>query len=142
MVDLTDDMISVVNSNLCYIATVDENGYPDIGPKVSMHAERNRLYYYERTARQHLHNLRAGSVMVVAAADPVSKHGYRFHGPVELVEEGDFYDEAVAFADAHGVKRPAAVPVMTVTRVDILDSGPKAGTIVAADPDAPRPTAA
>ncbi|MDD6462008.1 pyridoxamine 5'-phosphate oxidase family protein [Pseudoscardovia suis] len=134
MVAMTDDMKSMIANNLCYIATVDESGYPDIGPKISMQVkDDSHLFYYERTARQHLHNLRDNGKMVVAVATKDNKHGYRFHGPVELVDSGDFYEEALKFADEHGLKRPAVVPVMTITRIDLLDAGPKAGTIIAQD---------
>lgn len=134
MVAMTQDMKDMISNNLCYIATVDENGYPDIGPKISMQVkDDSHLFYYERTARQHLHNLRENGKMVVAVATKDNKHGYRFHGPVELVDSGEFYDEAIAFADANGLKHPAVVPVMTITRIDLLDAGPKAGTIIVQD---------
>ena len=48
MVAMTDDMKSMIANNLCYIATVDENGYPDIGPKISMQVkDDSHLFYYE-----------------------------------------------------------------------------------------------
>lgn len=136
MQKLTPGMKNLIGNNLGYVATVDENGDPDIGPKMSITVlDDSHLMYYERTARQTLHNLRENGKLVIAVADLKTKKGYRFHGPVTLHEGMDdpIFARAIKYADDHQLKHPAVVPVMEITRIDWLDAGPKAGTVYSQD---------
>lgn len=134
MIRLTDDMKQMIAHNLCYVATVDDEGNPDIGPKMSVGVlDDTHLFFYERTARQTLRNMRANGKLVIAVANLESKKGYRFFGTLSLHHGDQIYADALDFADKHGLKHPACVPVLAVRRVDVLDAGPKAGTTIAQD---------
>lgn len=52
MATLTDDMKAYIAHNLGYLATVDENGEPDLGPKMSLRVlDDHRLIYNEMTGK-------------------------------------------------------------------------------------------
>ena len=134
MATLTADMKDMIGHHLGYVATVDDDGNPDIGPKMSTGVlDDSHLFFYERTPRQTYAHLKANGRLVIAVADLATKKGYRFFGPVTLHTDDQIFQDAIAFADAHGLKHPVTVPVMEVHRIDLLDAGPKAGTTIAQD---------
>lgn len=134
MVVLNDEMKKMLANNLAYIATVDEQGNPNIGPKISVHLlDDSHIIYYERTGGQHFRNLTANQKMVIGVSNEETMKGFRFHGTIVLHKDDQIFKDAVDYADQRGLKRPKVVPEMTVTRVDYLDAGAKAGTICMQD---------
>ena len=70
MAQLTEDMKEFIKNNLAWVATVNQDGIPDLGPKMSMFVlDDNHLAYHERTAGQTYRNLENGSPLVVAFAN-------------------------------------------------------------------------
>lgn len=134
MVTLTQEMKNLFAKDLAYVATVDHDGNPDIGPKMSMQVmDDSHLMYYERTAGQTLRNLEDNGKLVVVIVDYPTKTGYRFHGPVTLHKDDEIHAAAIAYADEHGLKHPAVVPVMEITRIDNLAPGATAGKPIAGE---------
>ena len=87
----------------------------------------------ERTAGQHYENLKNGSPLVIAFANLEKKQGYRFRGNVVLHVDDDIYNEQVKIAEEKGTKKPAVIPVLEVTEIQNLASGPTAGKTIAKD---------
>lgn len=134
MATLTEDMKQFINDNLGFIATVNEQGIPDLGPKMSLFAlDDNHLAYHERTGGQMYKNLLNGSPLVVAFVNLEEKKGYRFRGEVVLHTDDDIYNEQVKLANERGTKVPACVPVMEITQIEDLSAGAHAGTTIAKD---------
>ncbi|MEE8725258.1 MAG: pyridoxamine 5'-phosphate oxidase family protein [Bifidobacterium crudilactis] len=132
MVALNDEMKDMIDNSVSYIATVDHEGNPDIGPKMSMHViDDTHIGYYERTAGQHYRNLQDNGRLIVMVVNPKEKKGYRFHGEVTLHQNDDVHEAAIAYADEHDIKHPVAVPVMKITGIDNLAPGPGAGKPIA-----------
>ena len=128
MAKLTDEMKHMIDDGVAFIATVDHDGNPDIGPKMSIHVvDDNHIGYYERTAGQHYRNITDNGRLIVMVVDTAKKVGFRFHGPVPLHNDDDVFNKAVAFADEHGTKHPVTVPIMEITRIDSLAPGANAG---------------
>ena len=92
-----------------------------------------RIAYHERTAGQHYENLKNGSPLVIAFANLEKKQGYRFRGNVVLHVDDDIYNEQVKVAEEKGTKKPAVIPVLEVTEIQDLASGPTAGKTIAKD---------
>ena len=86
-----------------------------------------------RTAGQHYENLKNGSPLVIAFANLEKKQGYRFRGNVVLHVDDDIYNEQVKVAEEKGTKKPAVIPVLEVTEIQDLASGPTAGKTIAKD---------
>ena len=132
MATLTADMKTFIENNLAWITTVDKDGNLDLGPKMSMFVlDDNHLAYHERTAGQHYENLKNGSPLVIAFANLEKKQGYRFRGNVVLHVDDDIYNEQVKVAEEKGTKKPAVIPVLEVTEIQDLASGPTAGKTIA-----------
>ncbi|MBQ1286772.1 MAG: pyridoxamine 5'-phosphate oxidase family protein, partial [Aeriscardovia sp.] len=54
-------------------------------------------------------------------ANLAEKKGFRVYGRVTLYRDGKIFDDAVAFAEKHGTKKPTVVPVIEVTEIQYLD---------------------
>lgn len=134
MATLTDEMKQFIQDNLAFVATVSEDGIPDLGPKMSMFVlDDQHLAYHERTGGQTYRNLENGSPLVVAFVNFEQKKGYRFRGEVVLHTDDDIYNEQVKLAEQRGTKKPECVPVLEIGQIEDLSAGPKAGTTIAKD---------
>ena len=119
---LTEEMKDCVNNNLCFVATESDEGKLDLGPKMSMQVlDDSHLMYYERTAGHTYRNLEANGKICIACANLAEKKGFRFYGNVALHKDDKIFDDAVAYAEEHGIKKPAVVPVIEVTQIQYLD---------------------
>ena len=134
MAVITPEIKEFIKNNLGWITTVSKDGELDLGPKMSLFVlDDTHIAYHERTAGQHYRNLQDGSPLVVAVANLAEKKGYRFRGTVTLHTDDDIYDAQVKVAEEKGTKKPAVNPVLEVTEIQDLASGPTAGKTIAKD---------
>ncbi|MCD2257455.1 pyridoxamine 5'-phosphate oxidase family protein [Lactobacillus sp. CC-MHH1034] len=132
MIQLTTKMKSMIVNNLAYIATVDENGNPDVGPKETMRVlDDNHLIYNEMTGRQTMHNIADNGKAIVAVANKQELKGFRFAGPAQLFTSGVYFEQAQAYAQANNLPAAKAAAVITVEKIYVLDPGPHAGELIA-----------
>lgn len=127
MAKLTQEMKEMIETQLAYIATVDRDGNPNIGPKRSMRIyDENTLVYNENTGKQTMNNIMDTGKASVAYAVREKLKGFRFSGKAEIQTEGKLYDEAVEWAKGKmGV--PKAVGIIHIERIFCIDSGKNAG---------------
>lgn len=131
---ITPEIKEFIKNNLGWITTVSKDGELDLGPKMSLFVlDDTHIAYHERTAGQHYENLKNGSPLVIAFANLEKKQGYRFRGNVVLHVDDDIYNEQVKVAEEKGTKKPAVIPVLEVTEIQDLASGPTAGKTIAKD---------
>ena len=134
MAVITPEIKEFIKNNLGWITTVSKDGELDLGPKMSLFVlDDTHIAYHERTAGQHYRNLQDGSPLVIAVANLAEKKGYRFRGNVVLHVDDDIYNEQVKVAEEKGTKKPAVIPVLEVTEIQDLASGPTAGKTIAKD---------
>jgi predicted pyridoxine 5'-phosphate oxidase superfamily flavin-nucleotide-binding protein len=134
MAVITQEIKEFIKNNLGWITTVSKDGELDLGPKMSLFVlDDTHIAYHERTAGQHYENLKNGSPLVIAFANLEKKQGYRFRGNVVLHVDDDIYNEQVKVAEEKGTKKPAVIPVLEVTEIQDLASGPTAGKTIAKD---------
>ncbi|RSX50664.1 pyridoxamine 5'-phosphate oxidase family protein [Bifidobacterium callimiconis] len=134
MATLTAEMKTFIENNLGWIATQNEDGTLDLGPKMSLFVlDDNHIAYHERTAGQAYKNLQANGKLVIAFANLAEKKGYRFRGNVVLHTDDAIYEEQVKVAEEKGTKKPAAIPVLEITEIEDLASGPTAGKTIVKD---------
>ncbi|MDY3007019.1 pyridoxamine 5'-phosphate oxidase family protein [Anaerococcus sp. AGMB00486] len=121
----TDDMKELISKQLAYIATVDNNGLPNIGPKRTMRIlEDGKFIYCENTGGRHHANIKDNGKIIICYVDRDNNHGYRFEGRAESYTD----DEHIALAEKTvGVKPKAATIIINIEKIYTLDSGPKAG---------------
>ena len=123
MAVITPEIKEFIQNNLGWITTISKDGELDLGPKMSLFVlDDTHIAYHERTAGQHYENLKNGSPLVIAFANLEKKQGYRFRGNVVLHVD-----------EEKGTKKPAVIPVLEVTEIQNLASGPTAGKTIAKD---------
>lgn len=124
MVKLTDDMKDMLGTQLAILATVKEDGTPNIGPKRTLRVyDDSHLIYKENTGGEIFKNIKRGSKVAVAVVNREKVVGYRFICTAEYFTEGEYFDFV-------GGGTKAAV-LLTIHEIYDLTSGPKAGTRIA-----------
>lgn len=128
MAKLTDAMKEIITTQLGWIATVKEDGTPNIGPKRSCRIyDDQTLIFNENTAGEIMKNIKRGSKVAIGYANWEKLDGYRFTGTAEVHTEGKYYDEAVEWAKGKmGV--PKAAVIFHIEEIYTLRSGATAGT--------------
>lgn len=134
MATITPEMKAFIENNLGWVATIDQNGQLDLGPKMSLFVlDDTHIGYHERTAGKTYENLQNGSPLVIAFANLAEKIGYRFRGNVVLHKDDDIYAAQLKVAEEKGTKAPAVIPVLEVTEIQDLASGANAGKTIVKD---------
>lgn len=116
MTKLTAEMKDLIAAQQCFVATVNPDGTPNLGPKRSTRVlDDEHLAYNEGTGKQTWLNVQSGSHVAIAVVDREKMKGFRFVGIPEVITSGGLYDQAVAAA----AKRPGMAPPKAVIKVRI-----------------------
>ncbi|MFD1392361.1 pyridoxamine 5'-phosphate oxidase family protein [Lacticaseibacillus jixianensis] len=131
MATLTQEMKDMIGSQLNFLATTDENGNPQVGPKGTMRVfDDTHLIYNEETGRHAWHNLQQNGKAAVASVDRSKLKGFRFEGTVAIHKDDQIFEDAQAFAKSKHLPAAIAAVVISVDRIIKLDAGPDAGTVI------------
>lgn len=118
MAKLTPEMKEMIAAQQCFVATVNPDGSPNIGPKRSTRVlDDEHLAYNEVTGKQTWGNVEGGSRVAIAVVDREKMKGFRFVGTPEVVTSGAIYDEAVASVQKLGMPPPKAVVKVRVDKI-------------------------
>jgi predicted pyridoxine 5'-phosphate oxidase superfamily flavin-nucleotide-binding protein len=119
MSKLTNDMKDLVVSQQCFVATVNPDGTPNLGPKRSTRVlDDGHLLFTEATGKRTWQNVQRGSRVAIAVVDRDRMTGYRFEGPAEVITSGPIFEQAAAAAKQRGSPAsPKAVVRVAVERV-------------------------
>ncbi|MCP9332685.1 pyridoxamine 5'-phosphate oxidase family protein [Lentilactobacillus hilgardii] len=129
MAKLNQAMKDLIAGELSYIATVDADGNPDVGPKISMRVlDDEHLIYNEMTGGQTQANINDNGKVIVATANAKALKGFRFGGTAKLYTDGPYYEQAEKWAEGK-FPVPKGAGVINIEKIWILDPGPKAGKI-------------
>ena len=125
---LTQEMKDLVASQQCFIATVNSDGTPNVGPKRSTRVlDDDHLAFNEVTSKQTWANVRSGSKVAIAVVNRDLMKGFRFVGSPEVITSGQLFDEAAETMKARGMIAPLTA-VVTVKVEKIYNLGmPGAG---------------
>lgn len=116
MAKLTAEMKDLIAAQQCFVATVNPDGTPNLGPKRSTRVlDDEHLAYNEATGKQTWVNVQKGSLVAIAVVDREKMKGFRFVGTPEIITSGGLYDQAAAAA----AKRPGMTPPKAVIKVKI-----------------------
>ncbi len=132
MAKLSQEMKDLVAAQQCFVATVNPDGSPNIGPKRSTRVlDDEHLAFTETTGNQTWRNVQRGSRVAIAVVDREKMKVYRFAGDADAITAGEVYDQAVAALRARGIMAPVRGVVRI--RVDrIYNLGiPGAGDLIA-----------
>jgi len=135
MAVLTDDMKKLIADSFAFIATVDENGNPQVGPKGTMRIfDDEHLIYNEQTGHQAWHNLQENHKIAVAFHPHPGMKGIRVEGRAVIHQGDQIHTDAQAYATENKLPDVIAAIVISVDRIVSLDAGPNAGIEIINDP--------
>lgn len=122
---LTQEMKDFVAEELAYIATVDKDGNPNIGPKRTMRVlDDENLIYCENTDGQHHANIKDNGKIAVAFVKRNDNQGFRFVGKATSYTDDEHMNLAKEKA---GAMPKVACIIINVEKIYTLNSGPLAG---------------
>ena len=85
MAKLTQEMKDLIGAQQCFVATVNPDGTPNIGPKRSTRVlDDEHLVFTEVTGNQTWRNVSRGSRVAIAVVDRETMKGFRFAGVLSL----------------------------------------------------------
>ncbi len=119
MAVLTQPMKEMIANFQCFVATVNPDGTPNVGPKRSTRVlDDEHLAFAEVTGRQTWTNVAAGSKVAIAVVDRETMRGYRFVGTPEVVTAGNLFDQSQAALRQRGIMAPLkAVVKVKIDRI-------------------------
>lgn len=125
---LTEEMKRFVNEELAYLATCDEDGNPNIGPKRTMRVlDDTHLIYCENTDGKHHDNIKKNGKVAIAFVKRFDNQGFRFVGKAQSYTDEEHMELAKEKA---GVMPKAACVIIEIEKYYTLNSGPLAGKLV------------
>ncbi len=131
MAKLTQEMKDLIAAQQCFVATVNADGTPNVGPKRSTRViDDEHIAYNEATAKQTWSNVNKGSKVAIAVVDREKLRGFRFMGTPEIVTSGKLYEDAASLAQKVGRPAPKAVINIRIEKIFNL-SVPGAGEQIA-----------
>ena len=116
---LTDDMKRVVTEQrLGFIATVCQDGTPNLSPKGTTAVwDDDHLVFADIRSPGTVANLQQNPALEINVVDPIARKGYRFKGTAEVLSEGALFEKMLALYRRRGVERPVrALVLMRVER--------------------------
>jgi general stress protein 26 len=95
---------AIAETALCYVATVNEDGTPNLSPKASLTViDEDTLGFCNVASPGTVANLRRNPALEVNIVDIFTRRGFRFRGTAALLKEGaDFDLVASRFLDRAG----------------------------------------
>lgn len=120
---LTSDMHDIIQrAMLSFVATVNEDGTPNLSPKASLYAMDDALFFADIASPRTIENLRRNPAISINVVDIFSRRGYRFSGSAGLLSETDPDRKHVA----QWVWRTNGpdYPVHHVVRIDVREASP------------------
>jgi predicted pyridoxine 5'-phosphate oxidase superfamily flavin-nucleotide-binding protein len=116
---LTEDMRRLIAAQrLCYVATVDADGSPNLSAKGTLVVwDANTLAFADIRSPRTVANLRVNPRVEVNVVDPLARKGYRFKGAAEVHIEGAVFERGRRLYTERGVTSVIrSVIVIHVTR--------------------------
>lgn len=118
MAKLTQEMKDLIGTQQCWVATVNQDGTPNVGPKRSTRViDDEHIAYNESTGKQTWGNVGHGSKVAIGCADRDKLKGYRFVGTPQAVTSGPLFDEASAVMKKRGLPAPRAVIKVKIDKI-------------------------
>jgi predicted pyridoxine 5'-phosphate oxidase superfamily flavin-nucleotide-binding protein len=105
-VTLSDEVQRFVREQrLGFVATVNEDGTPNLSPKGTTTAfDEHHLVFADIRSPGTIGNLRRDPRVEINVVDPMIRKGYRFRGVGTVHDDGPRFDELVAWYEASGVQ--------------------------------------
>lgn len=123
MTKITDDMKDVISrAILSFVATVNEDGTPNLSPKASLKAHDDKLFFANMASPNTIRNLRTNPAIEINVIDVFSRRGYRFRGTAEILPPGT--DDYRTIAEWVWEINGREYPVHQVVRIEVEEAKP------------------
>jgi predicted pyridoxine 5'-phosphate oxidase superfamily flavin-nucleotide-binding protein len=121
---ITDDMRAIVGATrLCFAATVDADGTPNLSPKSSLMVyDDDHLVFANIASPNTVRNLGRNPAIEINAIDIFLRRGYRFKGTAELMPPGT--PEYDFVAEPFWADNGKQFPVHEVVKVTVTRAAP------------------
>jgi hypothetical protein len=117
MIEIDADMEAIVRrAILSFVATVNEDGTPNLSPKASLTVVNGTLYFADIASPRTISNLRRNPAVEINVVDMFERRGYRFTGCASILSPGDA--EYSTIADLVRATNGPEYPVDYVVRID------------------------
>lgn len=123
MILTSEIKISITNSILCWLATTDGDGQPNVSPKeMFMAFGDDRIIIANIASPQTVKNIRTQPLVAVSFIDVLVQKGYQLKGVARIVGKGDvgFEELAAPLKEMAGDK----FPFSTLTEIKIEKAKP------------------
>ncbi len=124
MAIITDDMRHVIQATrLCFAATVDADGTPNLSPKSSLMVhDDDHLVFANIASPNTAANLRRNPAIEINAIDIFARRGYRFKGTAELMPPGS--PEYDFVAEPFWADNGSQFPIHEIVKVAVTYAAP------------------
>jgi uncharacterized protein len=118
MTGLTDEMKSLVRyQRLGYVATVSADATPNLSPKGSLTVwDDDHLVFADVESPHTVRNIARNPQVEINVVDPLSRRGFRFRGPAQILHAGAVYSKVLEMYRAEGadIRRVRSVVLVKV----------------------------
>jgi predicted pyridoxine 5'-phosphate oxidase superfamily flavin-nucleotide-binding protein len=118
---LDEDMKRVVDEQrLGYVATVGQDGTPNLSPKGTTAVwDDGHLVFAHLHSHQTVANIEGGNPTVeINVVDPIRRKGYRFKGTATVHRQGAVYESGLDFYHQRSGLEPSRVAAIVLVRVE------------------------
>ena len=123
MIEINADVEAIIKrAILSFVATVNEDGTPNLSPKASLTVRNGVLYFADIASPSTIRNLKRRPAVEINVVDIFERRGYRFKGNASIVPPGD--DEYSMIADWVHATNGREYPVNHVVRIETVSITP------------------
>jgi hypothetical protein len=123
VIEISADVEAIIKQAiLSFVATVNEDGTPNLSPKASLTVRNGVLYFADIASPGTIRNLRRNPAVEINVIDIFQRRGYRFKGHASILPPGN--DEYALIADWVRATNGLEYPVNHVVRIETLSITP------------------
>ena len=125
MSKIPEEVKDFLKNHLAYVATVNENGIPNVVPKGDIAIlNDNTVVFADLYHHQTRKNLTKNANIAITVVNPAAYRGYQLKGKAKIVEHGKEYDSLAKQAYGNGqLDNPGAKYAVKVKVTKIIDVG-------------------
>jgi len=115
---IPSDVKNFINSQkLGYVATVSNDGTPNLSPKGTIITWDDQLVFADIRSPKTMKNLERNPSLEINMVDPLLRKGFRFKGTATLIGDGATYDSILRHYRENGLKSQIGRLVL----IDVMD---------------------
>ncbi|WP_433696396.1 pyridoxamine 5'-phosphate oxidase family protein [Paraburkholderia phenoliruptrix] len=123
MIEINADAEAIIKrAILSFVATVNEDGTPNLSPKASLTVRNGVLYFADIASPATIRNVKRNRAVEINVIDIFERRGYRFKGHASILPPGD--DDYSMIADWVRATNGLEYPVDNVVRIEIVSITP------------------